>query len=187
MELCYKTFVAIKMPPPVAKKMKSMKSKIVESAAGPGMMFSKKSFFIPNRGPDGGKVPIPEVVPPPVNGFQPFQRFEPVRRFVYDKSTGEAYAEWINNVAVCIHTGEELFRSNRYSQQENDWAEGDLSFEVKFDYSVPPQRHPNDFSVSTIEMLESGFISLGDFKAPNGAAVRLVDYERFLAEKVGSI
>jgi hypothetical protein len=161
-----------------------MRSKTVECAAGPGMMFSKKSFFIPNRGPGGGKVPIPVVVPPPVNGFQPFQRFEPVRRFVYDKSTGEAYAEWINNVAVCIHTGEELFRSNRYSQPEYDCAECDLSsFEVKLDYSVPPQRHPNDFSIGTTEMLESGFISVGDFKDPDGAAVRLIDYERFLAEK----
>jgi hypothetical protein len=172
------------MPPPVAKK-KSVKSKIAEPAAGPGMMFSKKSFFVPKRGPDGGKVPIP-VVAPVANGFSSFQRFEPARRFVYDKSTGEAYAEWINNVAICIHTGEELFRSSRYAQQE-DIADSSSMFEEKFDYSVPKQQHPNDFSISTDEMLESGFISLSDFKAPNGAAVRLVDYEMFLKQRKLSI
>ena len=166
------------MPPPVAKK-RIVKAKIAE--AGPGMMFSRKSFFIPKRGPGGGKVPIP-VVAPPANGFSSFQRFEPVRRFVYDKSTGEAYAEWINNAAICIHTGEELFRSGRY--REDDMCGDSASmFEETFDYSVPKQRHPNDFSVSTNEMLASGFISLSDFKAPNGAAVRLDEYERFLKEK----
>lgn len=34
-------------------------------------------------------------------------------------------------------------------------------------------------------MLASGFITLDAFKAPDGAAVRLADYERYLEEKKG--
>ena len=157
------------------------------------MIFSKTSFFLPKRGPDGGKVPAPVAKPAvqPSSGFNRFANFEPIRRFVYDRDTGEAYAEWVGDVAVCIHTGQELFRSRRGRGADNA---AELSFEdeggpapiAPFDYSVPKQRHPNDFSVSTEDILASGFITLDDFKAPDGAGVRLVDYEAFLKRKAAA-
>ncbi len=52
---------------------------------------------------------------------------------------------------------------------------GSGGMQARFDYSVPKQRHPNDFSVSTEDMLASGFMTLDAFKAPNGTVVRLRD------------
>ena len=168
---------------PAKKKAKRTPPVPVQSA-GPGMMFSKGSFFIPNRGPNGGKVSIPLAPVLPVsqygNNDNRFQ-FTPQRRFVYEQGTGVAYAEWINGVAVCVHTGQELFRSRSFAADLDESA-GSGVMQAP-DYSVPKQLHPNDFSVSTDEMLASGFITLEDFKAPNGAAVRLVDYEIFLKRK----
>ena len=160
---------------PVKKKVVKKVAMSAVQPAGPGLVFSAESFFLPSRGPNGGKVSAPIV--PVASAFQAnftrFPQYEKPRRFVYDKSTGEAYAEWINNVAVCVNTGQELFRS-----REAPMADG--AGVLPFDYSVPKQRHPNDFSVSTDDMIASGFLSLEAFKAPDGAAVRLVDYEQYL-------
>ena len=153
------------------------------SSAGPGMMFSKESFFVPKRGPDGGKVALPKVEDKPAFGNRfPTFGFQPQRHFVRDKDTGDAYAEWIDGEAVCIHTGEVLFRSRR-TEDEFAFARDDSVMAFKPDYSVPKQRHPNDYSYSTNEILESGFITIDDFKAPNGAAIRLADYDAFLERK----
>jgi hypothetical protein len=202
-----------------------------QSAGERGMMLSKSSFFLPKRGPGGGKVPL--VVVPANNsntanhsslnrpqGNRATMQFssEPRRRFIFDKTTGEPYAEWVDDVAVCVHTGQELFRSRRSVMMRRERAEefgageAELDFssydpasgtaaalgggccdaeaammmmQPRLDFSVPKDtvRHPNDFSISTEDMLASGFITLDAFKAPDGAAVRLVDYERFLQEK----
>ena len=183
--------IAIMSRPPVQKKPVAKKKQAAPvQTAGPGMVFSRQSFFLPNRGPGGGKVPAPVAKPvaPPSFNSNRFANYEPVRRFVYDRSTGEAYAEWKGDVAVCIHTGQELFRS-RKSREVDSAMEfgfddgGGPALAAPFDYSVPKQRHPNDFSVSTEDILASGFITLDDFKAPDGAGVRLVDYEAFLKRK----
>jgi len=164
---------------------KAKKAAVPVQSAGPGMIFSKESFFVPSRGPNGGKVAAPVVPVAPTsqtNGGR-FAQFEPQRRYVYDKTTGEAYAEWINGVAVCIHTGQELFRSRGYQRDEISFCAGEGGKVEPFDYSVPKQRHPNDYSISTDDMIASGFLTLDAFKLPNGAAVRLVDYESYLKRK----
>ncbi len=166
---------------PEKKKPTKKAVKPAVQSAGPGMVFSKESFFMPNRGPNGGKVaaPLAPVEPALQSVSNRFSRFEPQRRYVYDKVTCEAYAEWINNVAVCVHTGEELFRSREFKSEELSLGVGGVAAEP-FDFSVPKQRHPSDYSVSTDDIIASGFLSLDAFKAPDGAAVRLVGYERFL-------
>jgi hypothetical protein len=158
-----------------AKAAKRKNTAVPVQSAGPGMMFSKGSFFVPCRGPNGGKVaiPVPATVPDDRYNRQPFV---PQRRFVYDKSTGEAYAEWIDGVAVCVNTGQELFRSRTFRDDESTPA-------PSFDFSVPRQLHPNDFSIGTEDVVASGFLTLADFKAPNGAAIRLEDYELYLKRK----
>ena len=173
------------MAPPKLKKPKPKPKpapKPVQSA-GVGMMFSKDSFFIPKRGPDGGKVAIPKVeeVQPFGNNRFP-SKFQPQRHFIYDKVTNEAYAEWVDGSAVCIHTGNVLFRSRRV-EQDDGFMQEDNGFAFKPDYSAPKQQHPNDYSISTNEILASGFITVHDFKEPNGAAIRLVDYEAYLKTK----
>lgn len=157
--------------PAVAKAKKKVVIALVQSA-GPGMMFTKDSFFVPSRGLNGGKVAVPVPVDEQPMQYRPFVQ---QRRFLHDKETGEAYAEWVNNVAVCIHTGEELFRSRTCQEDECGYNE-----QQPFDYSVPKQQHPNDYSISTDDIVASGFLTLGDFKMPNGAAIRLADYERHL-------
>ena len=177
-------------PPPKKKKISAVKPPLASvQSAGPGLMFSRTSFFLPNRGTDGGKVPAPVVVSSALPS--PFERrFEPMRRFIRDRETGEPYAEWIGESAVCLSTGQELFRSRRSRLNEEDefaaafeGGEASGGMQVRLDYSVPKQRHPNDYSVSTEDMLASGFITLDAFREPNGAAVRLRDYEAFLKEK----
>jgi len=171
--------------PPKKSKLKASVPAAKAEPAGPGMVFSKGSFFIPGRGVDGGRVPAPIVAPPAQQNGRPFSQYVPARRFIYNKDTGEAYAEWINDVAICIHTGQELFRSRRNQQPQdggNEFGDGGGGAQP-FDYSVPKQCHPNDYSISTVDMLASGFITLNDFKKPDGAAVRLVDYELFLKKK----
>ena len=153
-----------------------------KAAGTPGMMLSKDSFFLPGRGPNGGKVAMPVPAPAAPQQFGRFSHYAPQRRFVYDKGTGEADAEWIDGVAVCIHTGQELFRSRGF--QQGDGLCGSCAPSTgPFDYSVPKQRHPNDFSISTDDIVASGFLTLDAFKAPHGAAIRLADYERFLEDK----
>ena len=178
------------MSPPIAKKKCTVKPALAAvQTAGPGMMFSRRSFFLPKRGDDGGKVPVPvvkEVQPSPF-----FQRFEPARRYIYDRTSGEAYAEWVGDSAVCLTTGQELFRSRR-SQGDDSFdlggkAHGAAFEQMPFDYSVPKQRHPNDYSISTEDILASGFITLDAFKEPDGAAVRLKDYEAFLKAKADRV
>ena len=186
--------ISIMPHPPVRKKPAVKRKQVVPvQSAGPGMVFSKQSFFLPQRGPGGGKVPAPAPKPTakPFFNSNRFANHEPVRRSVYDRTTGEAYAEWVGDAAVCIHTGQELFRSRRNrdadSSLEFDFADEEgPAIAAPFDYSVPKQRHPNDFSVITEDILASGFITLDAFKAPDGAGVRLVDYEAFLKGKAAS-
>jgi hypothetical protein len=181
---------------PKAKKAVSAPKPPPVQSAGPGMMFSRESFFLPKRGPDGGKVAIPvkaeNAAAPGDSRFFSRSSFQQQRHFVRDKVTGEPYAEWVNGVAVCIHTGQELFRSRRcyqeggnstgqYGDDESFGGAGGCAAARPFDYSVPKQRHPNDYSVSTDEILASGFITEDDFKAPDGAAIRLADYEAYVA------
>jgi hypothetical protein len=171
----------------VAKGKNNKKTPAVSvQSAGPGMMFSKASFFVPKRGPDGGRVAIPASAAVPDNrSFNNHRQpcYTQQRRFVYDKSTGEAYAEWIDGVAVCVHTGQELFRSRSLRGGGDDDFVGSTAPASSFDFSVPKQRHPNDFSISTEDVVASGFLTLADFKAPDGAAIRLADYELYLKRK----
>ena len=120
---------------------------------------SKQSFFIPNRGGEK-RVKKAEEVKPVEAKDEP-----PRRHFLYNKVTGEAYAEWIDGVAYCLETGREIFKSR------HSLAEG----ERKFDFS-PTTHHPNDPTIYTLDLIKAGFIDI--IACP---ALTQRQYERWVA------
>jgi hypothetical protein len=117
----------------------------------------KSTFFEPGFRKPG----VPTVQAEPFPTHSPFvQR----RSFLYDRHTGEPYAEWIGGQAVCLETSEVLFESNR------SWHNGGGEA-VKFDFTPPKQRHPKDPSIDTQDLIDAGILTLEDFG--KGVAVAL--------------
>lgn len=97
-------------------------------------------------------------------GFPPREKR---RFFVYDKETGEPFAEWINNVAVSLETGEELFRSRR-SMEEEDGA----CYERRFDFSVPTFYRADDPTIYTADLVMMGVITEQDLASGSASLTK---------------
>jgi hypothetical protein len=121
---------------------------------------SKQSFFLPNRGGEK-RVKVQETKPAEQKSDD---NFRPKQHFLYNKVTGEAYAEWVDGVAYCLETGREIFRSRHYAEEER-----------KYDFS-PPTHHPNDPTIYTLDLVNEGFIDI--VNAPN---LTQKQYERWMA------
>ena len=113
---------------------------------------TKASFFSPKR--EFSDVPKAEVAAPPA--------IAPMRqRLLYDKETGLPSAEVINNAAVCLATGEELFRfKDRKEEGFNDFQP---AFAARFDFAPPGgKKHPGERSVDVLELVKAGILSNDD-------------------------
>ena len=111
-----------------------------------------------------------------VSSFQPHAK---PRRFLFDKSTGEAYAEWINDDAVCLETGDVLF-SSRNKNREYDPDE--MHEYRRFDFSAPSFRRVDDPTIYTDELIEDGVLTMEDF-AVNGASLTSERMRAWLSAK----
>ena len=110
---------------------------------------TKASFFQPKR-------EYCETVTVKVEPTVPAPR----QRLLYDKETGMPFAEVIDNAAVCLHTGQELFRFKEREQR----AEEPL-FAAGFDFTPPGGRkHPNERSVDVRAMVDAGILSDEDVR-----------------------
>ena len=128
----------------------------------------KNTFFKPGFRKAAVILPAPTAFPR--------QQFAPRRSFLYNKDTGDAYAEWMGNEAVCLETGEVLFES-KGSVDYGSSSSGGFS-PAKFDFTPPKQRHPKDPSITTQDLLDADIITLEDFK--NGRSALSVEaHERF--------
>jgi hypothetical protein len=94
------------------------------------------------------------------NAAETFPQREKRRFFVYDKETGEPFAEWINNVAISLETGEELFRSRRSTEEQYVFEDGRPS--GFFDFSVPTFYRADDPAIYTEDLIQCGILSEQD-------------------------
>ncbi len=130
-----------------------------KAAPAPAIPPPKNTFFKP-----GFREPAKLVLPPPVITSR--QSFAPRRSFLYNKQTGEPYAEWIENQAVCLETGEVLFESSGEYYQGGRKA---VNHDAKFDFAPPTSRHPKDPTIVTQDVIDAGVLTLDDFKAGKSA------------------
>ena len=130
---------------PKAKKAVVLKPKVV-----------KAHFFLPKDQQVFEDSSI-TAAPPMAKGSDAFQPRAKPRRFLFDKDTGEPYAEWINDDAVCLETGAVLFESR--TKVRNDFEEE----ERPKDYRVPEFRRADDPTIYTDDLLADGVIKMEDF------------------------
>ena len=143
--------------------------------AASGAMPTKASFFMSRRvleevPKSGGKLPIGR------GGSSSFPESRlgsaPKRpALLYDKSTGDAYAEVVGDAAVCLTTGVELFRF-RFCRGRDDDEDGGggggasgrfVSSGRTFDFSPPSgRRHPGERFVDVLNLVKAGILSEAD-------------------------
>ena len=82
------------------------------------------------------------------------------QRLLYDKETGLPFAEVIDNAAVCLHTGQELFRFKDREQRMDEPL-----FASRFDFTPPGgKKHPNERSVDVRAMVDARILSDEDVR-----------------------
>jgi hypothetical protein len=131
----------------------------------PALAPPKETFFKPG---------FRKAADPPAPAAPSFTRqpFVPRRSFLYNKETGEPYAEWVGNEALCLDTGEVIFESS---------GEGYLSrvpAAVSFDFTPPKHKNPKDPSIGTQDLIDTGVISFDDFRKGN-SALSVEKYEEY--------
>ena len=81
------------------------------------------------------------------------------RRYLFEKGTGEAYAEVLGDEAICLETGEVLFRFKGRGDGA-DGYQGGSGFKRPFDFSPPVgTRHPDDKGVDVLNMVKAGILT----------------------------
>jgi hypothetical protein len=154
---------------PKCKKLVSLPRKVVKS-----------HFFLPRSQQDFEDPLAASIAEKPVVGVI-FPRVQ-APRDLYNDLTGEAYAQWINNEAVCLETGEVLFRARARSYEDGEAADdNDWRF---YDFSPPVFRRPDDPTIYTDELLRDGVITMEDFRK-NGASLTLEKVDAWRATKSG--
>jgi len=86
---------------------------------------------------------------------------QPRQRLLYDKETGMPYAEVIDNAAVCLDTGQELFRFKERGDQQ--------TVVNGFDFTPPSgKKHPYERSVDVRALVAAGILSNEDVARRRG-------------------
>jgi len=115
------------------------------------------------------------------------------RRFLFEEGTGEAYAEVVDNAAICLETGNELFRFGDWDPEENHQPSG---FQRPFDFSPPGgKRHPGERFVDVLNLVKAGIISEKDVASQRAftdeelmhAMDRLENYRREMERLCGIV
>jgi hypothetical protein len=128
-------FKTTEKPPPPPKPAKTLKKVCPVVVPPPKSVFFKPGAF---------RAPVVTEKATATTTAAPRQQFAPRRSFVYNNQTGEPYAEWIGNEAVCLDTGEVLFESKTERCINQKPQAG------TFDFKPPPQRHPKDPSIAKL-------------------------------------
>ena len=136
------------MKRPIANKKKKVD-------ATPAQRPTKASFFKARR--EFESVSDSAAPPPLFAQRAPFHR----PRILYEQGTGMAYAQVVNNVAVCLETGDELFRFRDRVDEDEGYAV--VVAAPRFDFTPPSgKRHPNDRSVDVLGLVNAGLMSNED-------------------------
>ncbi len=122
---------------------------------------TKASFFAPKRDyEDHKKVDFSSS--PPV----PTQKQPKYQSFLYDHGTGRPYAEIVGRSAICVDSGEELFRFRNGPEEEDEECVSGPIFTKKFDFTPPSgKRHPDDRGIDIAGLVEFGLLSDEDVRS----------------------
>jgi len=166
------------MPPPKKK-----------TNASPAPIPTKASFFEIKR-----EFEEPVAAVGPVPRFKPVEEVRPViqraPRLLYDKGTGMPYAEIVDNSAICLDSGVELF-SFKNRDDDEDYEDNSVAFvsaPKRLDF-IPPEgkRHPDDRWVDVAGLVEFGLLSDADVSSRKGfTAEQLQEMMQLLAERRGT-
>jgi len=92
-----------------------------------------------------------------------FTAREPKRRFLYNKETNEAYAEVVDGSAICLETGEQLFRFKDSEGDKEGGGSSGFTHGVRFDFTPPGgKRHPSERFVDVPNLVKAGILSGSD-------------------------
>jgi hypothetical protein len=141
----------------------------------------KAHFFVhPARQEFEEIVPVGNIEEKNEKPSASFPQFEKRRYFVYNKETGEPYAEWIDNVAVSLETGEELFRSSRSFGDSYE----DTHYARRFNFSVPTFYRADDPTIYTETLVEWGIVTEKDISEGNGglSKEKYMEWKRMKAD-----
>ncbi len=117
-------------------------------------VLTKDSFFLSKRTVVESKKPAHPVEAP---ASAPPKK----RRFLFEQGTGMAYAEVLDNAAVCLETGQELFRFG--GGADAGGYQQCAGFQRRFDFSPPTgNRHPNDRIVDALNLVKAGILTEED-------------------------
>jgi hypothetical protein len=131
-----------------------LKSMPKKNAAPAARIPTKDSFFLSKRTMVESKKPeLPVDVP----------KAAPVRqrRFLFEQGTGMAYAEVLGDAAICLETGQELFRFG--GGDDVGEYQPSSGFQRPFDFSPPDgKRHPADRFVDVLNLVKAGILAEED-------------------------
>ena len=98
---------------------------------------------------------------PPPDAVKP--AFVRPRRYLFEEGTGVAYAEVVGDDAICLETGQVLFRFGGRNDDEAGGYQGGVGFKRRFDFSPPVgKRHPDDMGVDVLNMVKAGILTNED-------------------------
>lgn len=160
-----------------------------KAAPAPKQIPTKASFFLSKRTMVETKKPVLPT--------EPQSKAAPVRqrRFLFDEGTQEAYAEIVGNAAICLETGDELFR---FAEKDgvSEYQPSSSGFQRPFDFSPPTgKRHPNDRYVDVLNLVKAGILTDEDVASQKAftdeelmcAMDRLENYRREMERKCGCV
>jgi hypothetical protein len=128
-----------------------------KTAAAPAQIPTKDSFFQSKR----TMVECKKPEAPPPDAVKP--AFVRPRRYLFEEGTGVAYAEVLGDDAICLETGQVLFRFGGRNDDEAGGYQGGAGFKRRFDFSPPMgKRHPDDMGVDVLNMVKAGILTNED-------------------------
>ena len=134
-----------------------------KKTAAPTRIPTKESFFQPARQFQDvvAAAPVKSFKPPVVNPRPP--------RLLYNEGTGQAYAEVVGNAAICLDSGQELFRFKNGDDDDECNGTQNTMPKLGFDFTAPVgTRHPNERSVDIAGLMEFGILSEQDVENRRG-------------------
>ena len=118
----------------------------------PKMIPTKESFFSPKRTMMEKQTKSSAVVP-----LKKEDNWPRPQRLLYDPNTCLPYAEIVDNVAICLDTGVELFRfGESYNEERREFGK-------RFDFKPPGGvRHPSERFVDVEGLVKAGILAEKD-------------------------
>ena len=142
------------------------------ASLAPKLVPTKESFFTPTKRPLVQEKLKQNLLMAPVKQGG----WTRPKRYLYDESTGLAYAEVVGGTAFCTDTGAELFS---FGDGGEDYGSNQPAvFRKLFDFKPPDgERHPDERYVDVQGLVKAGILSEAD----------VASHKAFADEELGSM